>query len=179
MSGETNENLLSYDTLKSFCWSHGFHAETHRDFSSSYQRPGREAACWYLQPKGKRTTILKFCSRARGLRLGFGIHEKRVLPCPINISTALLDRRRDHDAYSRLLDVQAALRMWRRTLVTEMGASIPDDENTETVLDLLHGEMQECGLLINAVTAAAKKEFLERRVNKGYRGEDMLPILVS
>ena len=60
MSGKTNENLLSYDTLKSFCWSHGFHAETHRDFNSSYQRPGREAACWYLQPKGKRTTILKF-----------------------------------------------------------------------------------------------------------------------
>lgn len=93
-----------------------------------------------------------------------------------NVSTTLLDRRRDNDAYARLVDVQAALRLWRRALVTEMGASISDDENTETVLNLLHGEMQECGLLINAVTAAAKR-ILERRANKGY-GEDMLPILV-
>ena len=59
-------NLLSYDTLKAFAWKHGFHAETHRDFDSSRQRPGREQAMWYLQPSIKqsgeatRTTILKF-----------------------------------------------------------------------------------------------------------------------
>jgi hypothetical protein len=59
-------DLLSYDTLKAFAWKHGFHAETHRDFDSSRQRPGREQAMWYLQPSIKqsgeatRTTILKF-----------------------------------------------------------------------------------------------------------------------
>jgi hypothetical protein len=59
------ENLLSYDTLKAFCWQRGWHADVHKDFNSSYQRPGREAACWYLQPSikvtgGERTTVLKF-----------------------------------------------------------------------------------------------------------------------
>jgi hypothetical protein len=87
-----------------------------------------------------------------------------------NVSTALLDRRRDNDAYSRLVDVQAALRMWRRTLINEMGSAefVPDNENTETILDLLHGEMEECGHLINAVSKAAKR-ILERRVEAGYR----------
>jgi hypothetical protein len=91
-----------------------------------------------------------------------------------NISTALLDRRRDEDAYDRLLDVQFALRMWRRTLITEMASapSIPDNENTETMLDLLHGEMSECALLINATTEAAKR-ILERRIEKGH-GEGIL-----
>ena len=63
----TNENLLSYDTLKSFCWAHGFHAEIHKNFNSSYQRPGREQAMWYLQrskhqnPSGEHEpTLLKF-----------------------------------------------------------------------------------------------------------------------
>lgn len=83
-----------------------------------------------------------------------------------NISTALLDRRRDNDAYSRLTDVQFALRMWRRTLIHEMSAApgIPDDKNTEAVLDLLHGELQECGLLLNAVNEAATR-ILERRAS--------------
>jgi len=91
-----------------------------------------------------------------------------------NISTALLDRRRDDAAYRRMIDVQLALRMWRRTLINEMAnaPSIPDDENTEIVLDLLHGELAECGLLMNATTEAAKR-ILERRVSKG-RGEGIL-----
>jgi hypothetical protein len=91
-----------------------------------------------------------------------------------NVSTALLDRRRDDDAYSRLIDVQSALRMWRRALINEMASApaIPDDENTETILDLLHGEMQECGLLINAASEAAAR-ILERRGKKGH-GEGVL-----
>jgi hypothetical protein len=95
------------------------------------------------------------------------------------ISTALLDRRRDDDAYSRLIEVQAALRLWRRQLITEMAGAvdIPDSENTETILDLLHGEFQEAGLLINDVTAAATR-ILERRVAKGKGEGSLLPILV-
>jgi hypothetical protein len=60
------ENLLSYDTLKAFAWERGFHADVHKGFNSSYQRPGREQAMWYLQPSKKQTnaehatTILKF-----------------------------------------------------------------------------------------------------------------------
>ena len=86
-----------------------------------------------------------------------------------DISTALLDRRRDNDAYSRLTDVQAALRLWRRTLISEMAAAphIPDDEKTEIILDLLHGELQECGGLINEVTFAAER-ILARRVKAGH-----------
>jgi hypothetical protein len=70
-----------------------------------------------------------------------------------NISTALLDRRRDDDAYHRMIDVQAALRLWRRTLIMEMGSVdfIPDSKNQEPLLDLLHGEMDECGRLMNAM----------------------------
>ena len=47
-----------------------------------------------------------------------------------DISTKLLDRRRDNDAYARFVDVQFALRMWRRTLIAEMAAAedIPDNE---------------------------------------------------
>jgi hypothetical protein len=91
-----------------------------------------------------------------------------------NISTVLLDRKRDNDAYSRFVDVQAALRLWRRTLIAEMASApfIPDDENTELLLDLLHGEMQECGGLINATTEAATR-MLQRRVSKGH-GEGIL-----
>jgi hypothetical protein len=85
------------------------------------------------------------------------------------ISTALLDRRRDNDAYARFVDVQAALRMWRRTLISEMASSdfAPDAENIEIILDLLHGELMENGLLINATTAAAER-MLQRRVSKGH-----------
>jgi hypothetical protein len=85
-----------------------------------------------------------------------------------NVDTSLLDRRRDNDAYSRFVDVQLALRLWRRTLISEMGSapSIPDDENTEIILDLLHGEA-ECGLLMNATTQAAER-MLQRRVSKGH-----------
>ena len=60
------ETLLSYDTLKAFAWEHGWHAEMHRFFDPKLQRPGREDACWYLQPALKqngettRTTALKF-----------------------------------------------------------------------------------------------------------------------
>lgn len=91
-----------------------------------------------------------------------------------NISTALLDRRRDNDAHSRFVEVQAALRMWRRTLINEMANApyIPDNENTETILDLLHGELAECGLLMNATTEAATR-MLERRLSKGH-GEGIL-----
>jgi hypothetical protein len=59
-------NLLSYDTLKAFCWEHGFHAEMHRFFDEKLARPGREDARWYLQPSLKqhgettRTTVLKY-----------------------------------------------------------------------------------------------------------------------
>jgi hypothetical protein len=58
--------LLSYDTLKSFAWRHGYHAEVHKFFDPLRQPPGREEAMWYLQPSMKqhgettRTTILKF-----------------------------------------------------------------------------------------------------------------------
>ena len=86
-----------------------------------------------------------------------------------NVNTELLDRRRDNDAYSRLTDVQAALRLWRRTLISEMAAApyIPDDEKTELVLDLLHGELTECAGLTNEVTFAAER-ILARRVKAGH-----------
>jgi hypothetical protein len=85
------------------------------------------------------------------------------------IDTTLLDRRRDNDAYARFVDVQFALRMWRRTLIAEMANAdfAPDSENTEIILDLLHGEIAECGLLMNATTAAAERMF-ERRISKGH-----------
>src|ERR1019366_5090029 len=90
------------------------------------------------------------------------------------ISTALLDRRRDNDAHSRFVEVEAALRLWRRTLIAEMASapSIPDDENTEVILDLLHGELEECAVLMNAVNAAAER-ILDRRV-EAERGEGPL-----
>jgi hypothetical protein len=59
-------NLLSYDTLKAFCWQRGWHAEMHKHFDPARQPPGREEACWYLQPSLKqhgetvRSTVLKF-----------------------------------------------------------------------------------------------------------------------
>jgi hypothetical protein len=64
------EDQLAYDTLKAFCWQRGFHADIHRGFDKTLQRPGREAACWYLQPSIKqsgeatRKTILKFSTAA-------------------------------------------------------------------------------------------------------------------
>jgi hypothetical protein len=81
-----------------------------------------------------------------------------------NLNTELLDRRRDNDACTRFVDVEAALRMWRRTLIAEMANAdfAPDSEKTETLLDLLHGEMEECGTLMNAVNAAAER-IRERR----------------
>ncbi len=86
-----------------------------------------------------------------------------------NVSTALLDRRRDNDAYARLTDVQAALRLWRRALINEMAnaPSAPDNEKTELTIDLLHGELQECGGLINEVSFAAER-ILARRVKAGH-----------
>ncbi len=84
-----------------------------------------------------------------------------------NVSTALLDRRRDNDARSRFVEVEAALRLWRRALITEMASApfIPDDENTEIILDLLHGELDECGRLMNATSEAAER-MLKRRVGE-------------
>ena len=95
-------------------------------------------------------------------------------PPMADISTALLDRRRDNDAYSRITDVQLALRLWRRALIAEMAAAegALDNEKTETILDLLHGELQECGGLINEVSFAAKR-ILQRRVEAGH-GEGIL-----
>jgi hypothetical protein len=91
-----------------------------------------------------------------------------------NVSTVLLDRRRDDDAYHRMIAVQAALRLWRRTIVSEMASvdDIPDSKKQEPLLDLLHGEMEECGVLINAMTAAATR-ILDRRI-KAERGEGPL-----
>jgi hypothetical protein len=91
-----------------------------------------------------------------------------------NVDTSLLDRRRDNDAHARFVEVEAALRLWRRTLISEMASapSIPDDENTEVILDLLHGEMAEAGLLMNATNEAAER-MLQRRVSKG-RGQGIL-----
>jgi hypothetical protein len=60
------EDRLSYDNLRSYAWGLGFHAEIHRGFDKTLQRPGREAACWYLQPSIKqsgettRKSLLKF-----------------------------------------------------------------------------------------------------------------------
>jgi hypothetical protein len=59
------DDLLSYDNLKAFAWSAGFHAEIHRNFDKALQRPGRERACWYLQPGvkqfgGERKSILTY-----------------------------------------------------------------------------------------------------------------------
>jgi hypothetical protein len=91
-----------------------------------------------------------------------------------NISMALLDRRRDDDAYRRMIDVQAALRLWRRALIAEMASapSVPDNENTEIILDLLHGELAEAGGLMNDMSEAADR-ILARRVSKGH-GEGIL-----
>jgi hypothetical protein len=85
-----------------------------------------------------------------------------------NLDTTLLDLRRDNDARSRFVDVQFALRMWRRSLIIEMAdaPSIPDTEKTETLLDLLHGEIEECGHLMNLTSEAATR-MLERRMQKG------------
>jgi hypothetical protein len=93
-----------------------------------------------------------------------------------NISTALLDRRRDDDAHRRMTDVQLALRLWRRTLVMQMASvdDIPDSENQEVLLDLLHGEMEECGKLMNAMSAAADRIF--DRCAKMARGEAPLTL---
>lgn len=62
-----SEDQLQYDHLKSFALTAGFHAEIHRGFKPELQRPGREAACWYLQRSKKihgdgahEPTILKF-----------------------------------------------------------------------------------------------------------------------
>jgi hypothetical protein len=84
-----------------------------------------------------------------------------------NLVTTLLDRRRDNDARERFVDVQASLRLWRRALIAEMSDApfIPDDEKTETLLDLLHGELDECGRLMNA-TAEAANRMIERRTGK-------------
>jgi len=85
-----------------------------------------------------------------------------------NLDTTLLDRRRDNDARSRFVDVQSALRMWRRELIADMAAApfIPDDEKTETLLDLLHGELEECGHLMTFTSEAATR-MLERRTGHG------------
>jgi hypothetical protein len=93
-----------------------------------------------------------------------------------NVSTALLDRRRDDDAYRRMIDVQMALHLWRRTLINEMACidDIPDSKKQEPLLDLLHGELEECGHLMNALTAAAER-ILDRRV-KAERGEGPLTL---
>ena len=75
-------NLLSYDTLKAFCWQRGFHADVHKHFDKLRQRPGREEAFWYLQPSIKqhgetvRTTVLKF-SLAQEIYDWVLEHEKR------------------------------------------------------------------------------------------------------
>jgi len=58
----------SYDALRNFAWSLGFFAQIHKGFDPLRQRPGREAACWYLQRSKKQNpdvgphepTILKF-----------------------------------------------------------------------------------------------------------------------
>lgn len=61
------DDQLEYDHLKAFCWQRGFHAEIHKHF---HPLPGREKACWYLQPSIKqsgeatRKTILKFSTAA-------------------------------------------------------------------------------------------------------------------
>jgi hypothetical protein len=47
------EDQLSYDHLKNFAWALGFFAEVHKNFDPARQRPGREAACWYLQRSKK------------------------------------------------------------------------------------------------------------------------------
>ena len=113
-------NLISYDTLKAFCWQHGFHADVHKHFDPLRQRPGREEACWYLQPSMKqhgetvRTTVLKF-ALAQEVYDWVLAHTKAESPMTDNVSTALFDRRRDNDAHARFVDVQFALRMWRRT----------------------------------------------------------------
>jgi hypothetical protein len=87
-----------------------------------------------------------------------------------NISTVLLDRRRDHDAHKRFIEVEVALRLWRRALIAEMSGAefAPDSENTETLLDLYHGELEECGHLMTATVQAAER-MMERR---GYKRKD-------
>jgi hypothetical protein len=66
----TPDDQLAYDHLKAYAWALGFHAEIHRGFDKTMQPPGREAACWYLQPSIKqsgeatRRTILKFSTAA-------------------------------------------------------------------------------------------------------------------
>jgi hypothetical protein len=81
-----------------------------------------------------------------------------------NVSTELLDRRRDNDACSRFVEVEVALRLWRRTLIAEMANApyAPDSEKAETNLDLLHGELEECGHLMNLTNEAAMR-IRERR----------------
>jgi hypothetical protein len=64
------DDQLAYDHLKAYCWHFGYHAEIHRGFDKTIARPGRESACWYLQPSIKqsgeatRKTILKFSTAA-------------------------------------------------------------------------------------------------------------------
>ena len=92
-----------------------------------------------------------------------------------NVSSALLEWRRDDRVEARLHDVAAALRLWRRSLIAEMVAAedIPDTHNTETLLDLLHGELQECAGLMNA-THKASERIRDRRTAEHMR--EGLPI---
>jgi hypothetical protein len=59
----------------------------------------------------------------------------------------------------------ASIRLWRRTLISEMASVdvIPDSKKQEPLLDLLSGELEECFQLMNA-TAAAAERILKRRV---------------
>ena len=69
-----------------------------------------------------------------------------------NVSTKLLEKRQYDDAYQRMVRVQEAMHLWRLSLVSEMAAL---DAHNDGDMDLLHGELQECGLLINAVHEAS------------------------
>lgn len=47
------DDEIEYDALRNFAWAHGFFAQIHKNFDPLRQRPGREAACWYLQRSKK------------------------------------------------------------------------------------------------------------------------------
>jgi hypothetical protein len=77
-----------------------------------------------------------------------------------DVSTKLMKHRRENEAFDRMGRVMASMRMWRRTLITELAAA-----EDEVVIDLLHWEIMKSGKLIRRMTWAMEevmKQHVER-----------------
>ncbi len=68
-----------------------------------------------------------------------------------NVDTSLIPRRHDNDFHERGMLAVAAIRMWRRRIISELAAT--DDE---VELDLLSIEMKECWKILSKLGAAVE-----------------------